>query len=156
MLGKIGTTTNFDVLLTVHLSIILVINQLYTQNRFIISLFYAYTCFEHCVLIIWRSKLYYTASGIITLCRWLSGAQVGLCTVCRICMSHAFDWCYRNRSTCTVITRNFTPIMSKDSIIVNFLQSGIMMQAGNRQNRRCTYNVTLRLLRATTIAMEKQ
>jgi len=34
------------------------------------------------VLIIRRSKLYYAASGIITLCRWLSGAQVqsGLCT----------------------------------------------------------------------------
>jgi len=34
------------------------------------------------VLIIRRSKLYYTASGIITLCGWPSGAQVerGLCT----------------------------------------------------------------------------
>ena len=30
------------------------------------------------VLIIRRSKLYYTAPGIITLCRWLSGAR--LCT----------------------------------------------------------------------------
>jgi len=29
------------------------------------------------VLIIRRSKLYYTASGVITLCRWTSGAQVG-------------------------------------------------------------------------------
>jgi len=28
------------------------------------------------VLIIMRSKLYYTASGIVTLCRWSSGAQV--------------------------------------------------------------------------------
>ena len=27
------------------------------------------------VLIIRRSKLYYTASGIVTLCRWPSGAQ---------------------------------------------------------------------------------
>ena len=33
---------------------------------FIISLLYACTCFEHYVLIIRRSKLYYTASGIIT------------------------------------------------------------------------------------------
>ena len=33
---------------------------------FIISLLYASTCFEHYVLIIRRSKLYYTASGIIT------------------------------------------------------------------------------------------
>ena len=34
------------------------------------------------VLIIRKSILYYTASGIITLCRWPSGAQVerGLCT----------------------------------------------------------------------------
>ena len=30
------------------------------------SLFHASTCFEHKVLIIRRSKLYYTASGIIT------------------------------------------------------------------------------------------
>jgi len=29
------------------------------------------------VLIIRRSELYYTASGIVTLCRWPSGAQVG-------------------------------------------------------------------------------
>ena len=32
----------------------------------------ASTCFEHYVFIIRRSKLYYTASGIITLCRWPS------------------------------------------------------------------------------------
>ena len=59
---------NFDVLLTVHLSIfILVINQLDAQNFcFTISLFHASTCFEHNVFIIWRSKFYYTASGIIT------------------------------------------------------------------------------------------
>ena len=31
-----------------------------------ISLFHASTCFEHHVLIVRRSKLYYTASGIIT------------------------------------------------------------------------------------------
>jgi len=31
-----------------------------------ISLFYASICFEHYVLIIMRSKLYYTAFGIIT------------------------------------------------------------------------------------------
>jgi len=40
------------------------------------SLLYASTCFEYYVLIIRRSKLYYTASGIITLCRWPSGVQV--------------------------------------------------------------------------------
>ena len=33
---------------------------------FTISLFHASTCFEHHVLIARRSKLYYTASGIIT------------------------------------------------------------------------------------------
>jgi 4-amino-4-deoxy-L-arabinose transferase-like glycosyltransferase len=53
----------FIVLLTVHLSIFIsVINQLDAQNFcFTISLFYASTCFEHR-----SSKLYYTASGIIT------------------------------------------------------------------------------------------
>jgi len=60
---------SFDVLLTVYLTIfILVINQLHAQNFcFTISLFHASTCFEHHVFIIRRSKLYYTASGIITL-----------------------------------------------------------------------------------------
>ena len=47
---------------------ILAIKQLDAQNFcFTISLFHASTCFEHHVLIIRRSKLYYTASGIITL-----------------------------------------------------------------------------------------
>ena len=46
---------------------ILVINQLDAQNFcFILSSLYSSTCFEHHVLIIRRSKLYYTASGIIT------------------------------------------------------------------------------------------
>ena len=59
----------FHVLLTVHLSIfILVINQLDAQNLFIISLFHASTCFEQHVLIVRRSKLYYTASGITYRC----------------------------------------------------------------------------------------
>ena len=56
----------FNVLLTVHLSIILVINQLNAQILDIISLLYTSTCFEDYVLIIRRSTLYYTASGIIT------------------------------------------------------------------------------------------
>jgi len=40
---------NFDVLLTVHISIFIsVINQLYAQNfGFTINLFHASTCFEH-------------------------------------------------------------------------------------------------------------
>jgi len=33
---------------------------------FTISLFHASTCFEHHVLIVRSSKLYYTASGIVT------------------------------------------------------------------------------------------
>jgi len=47
---------------------ILVIDQLDVQNLcFQISLFHASTCFEHNVLIIRRSKLYYTDFDIITL-----------------------------------------------------------------------------------------
>ena len=58
----------FIVLLTVHLSIFIpMFNQLDAQNFcFTISLFHASTCFEHHVLIIRKSKLHYTASGIIT------------------------------------------------------------------------------------------
>jgi len=69
---------NFDVLFTVHLSIFIsVINQLDVQNFcFTISLFHAPTCFEHCCAHHQEVKFYYTASGIITLCRWPSGAQV--------------------------------------------------------------------------------
>ena len=64
---KIGdTATFFDVLLTVHLSIFIsVINQLDAQiffyNKFISCLY----VFRAHVLIIRRSKLHYTASGII-------------------------------------------------------------------------------------------
>jgi len=44
-----------------------VINQLDAQNFcFTMSIFHAFICFEHHVLIIRRSKLHYTASGIIT------------------------------------------------------------------------------------------
>ena len=46
--------------------LILAINQLDAQNCFTVSLFHASTCFEHHVLIVRRSELYYTASGIIT------------------------------------------------------------------------------------------
>ena len=78
----------FEVLLTVNLSIILVtgqfnapilyiylnINQFGALN-FIMSLFHASTCFEHHVLIVRKSKLYYTASGIITL-KQVSGLKL--------------------------------------------------------------------------------
>ena len=46
--------------------------RLVSLSCFIISLLCAFTCFQHYVLIIRRSKLYCTASGIITLCRWPS------------------------------------------------------------------------------------
>jgi hypothetical protein len=53
----------FIVLLTVHLSIFIsVINQLYAQNLSFISCLYM---FQAHVLIIRRSKLHYTASGVI-------------------------------------------------------------------------------------------
>jgi len=57
---------------------ILVINQLNTNSCFIISLLYVSACFEHYVLVIRRSELFYTASGIVTLCRWPSRAQSSL------------------------------------------------------------------------------
>ena len=72
MLDRVSNTTvndtHLDVLLTVHLSIFIsVINQIDAQNFcFTISLFHASTCFEHHVLIVRRSKLHYTASGITT------------------------------------------------------------------------------------------
>jgi hypothetical protein len=57
----------FDVLLTVHFSIfILVINQLDAQNLFFNKFISCLYIFRAHVLIIRRSKLYYTASGIIT------------------------------------------------------------------------------------------
>jgi hypothetical protein len=70
-------SSNFDVLLTVHLSLfVLVINQLDAQNVcFAISLFHASTCFEHHVFIIRRSKFYYTTYGINHTCRWPSHAR---------------------------------------------------------------------------------
>ena len=42
---------------------------------FTISLFHVSKCFEHHVLIVRRSKLYYTASGIITL-KQVSGLKI--------------------------------------------------------------------------------
>jgi len=88
--------TGFEILFILILTLlILVINQLDAQNFcFTVSLFRASTCLEHNVLIIRRSKLYYTASGIVTLCRWPSRAQVHLfsgqppieCDDTRICI----------------------------------------------------------------------
>jgi len=46
------------------------------HNFFIISLLYSSTCFEYCCAHHQEVKLYYAASGIVTLCRWPSGTQV--------------------------------------------------------------------------------
>ena len=51
------------------------INQLDALN-FIISLFQASTCFEHMCSSSGGQKLYYTVSGIITLCRWPSPLSI--------------------------------------------------------------------------------
>ena len=56
---------NFQSDTTLLTYLFLNINQPDALN-FIISLFQASTCFEHYVLMIRRSKLYYTVSGIIT------------------------------------------------------------------------------------------
>jgi len=56
--------------------IILASDQLNAQILFLISFLYTSTCFEHCCAHHHEVKLYYTASGIITLCRWTSVAQV--------------------------------------------------------------------------------
>jgi len=57
----------FDVLLTVRLSIfILIINQLDAQNLFHSKFISCLYMFRAHVLIVRRSKLYYTASGTIT------------------------------------------------------------------------------------------
>ena len=62
---------NFDVLLAVHLSIILVINQLNAQNLVLQVYYTPLHVSSTIVLIIRRSKLYYTASGIIaTILTW--------------------------------------------------------------------------------------
>ena len=60
-----GHQTSEETRQEVNIAIYLNINQLDALN-FIISLFHASTCFEYHVLIVRRSKLYYTVSGIIT------------------------------------------------------------------------------------------
>ena len=63
------------------------------------SLFHASTCFEHYVLIVRRSKLYYTTSGIITpiggrpVHRLREDSEVlyynfGLLTISTLCSKH--------------------------------------------------------------------
>ena len=68
---------DFNVLLTVHLSVIIVNNQLDTQSfYFIIRLLQSSTCFEQRRAHHQEVKLCNTASGIVTLCKLSSGMQV--------------------------------------------------------------------------------
>ena len=73
----------FDVLPSVHFSIfILVINHIDTQNLFYNKFLSCLYMFRAHVLNIRRSKLYYTASGIITLIggRPVHQSSLNLCT----------------------------------------------------------------------------
>jgi len=62
------------------------------------------------VLIIRRSKLYYTASGVVTLCRWPSGAQVerGVC---------APDGHLQSVTTPDVVQYNFDLLMMRTTVL---------------------------------------
>ena len=71
-----GNSYKVFVLLTVHLSIILD-DQLDTQLLyFSLRLLRSSTCFEHYMLIIRRLNCNDAPSGIVTLIKWPSGAQV--------------------------------------------------------------------------------
>ena len=59
-------TRIFLYFLTVHLSIILVTDQLNAEILFITSLLYSSTCSEHCCAHHQEVKLYYTTAGIVT------------------------------------------------------------------------------------------
>ena len=68
---------NFYVLLTVHISISLDNDQLDAHLLyFTIRPLQSSTCFEHYMLIIRRLNCIDEASGIVTLSKWPSGAQV--------------------------------------------------------------------------------
>jgi hypothetical protein len=70
----------FNVLLTVHLSITLVNDQLDAQLLyFIIRLLQSSTCFEQRHAHHQEVSCTNTASGIVTLCKWPSSMQVSTC-----------------------------------------------------------------------------
>ena len=69
---------NFDVLLTVHLSTILVIHQLNAQILVLISSLYASTYFEHCFAHHQAVKIVLYSTWYRHTCRWPSGAQSSL------------------------------------------------------------------------------
>ena len=125
----------FDVLLTVHLIIILVINQKCTNSCFIISLLYSSTCFEHYVLIIRRSKLYDTASGIITP---VHGTATYRCDDTRW-------WC---TNSCFIISLLYSSTCFEHYVLINrksklyYTAFGITKPVGGRPvHRTATYRV---------------
>ena len=75
---------SFDVLLTVHFTITLANDQLDAQFfYFIILLLQSSTCFDQRRAHQQGSNCINTASGIVTLCKWPSGAQVEI--VIQVC-----------------------------------------------------------------------
>ena len=70
--GDVCSTTVF----TQPFPMVLTIEELNAQIIFLTRLLYSSTCFEHCCAHHQEVKFYYTASGIVTLCGWPSGAQV--------------------------------------------------------------------------------
>jgi hypothetical protein len=78
---------------------------------FIISSLYTSTCFENYVLVIRRSKLCYTVSGIVTLCRWLSGAQVE-----RVLVGMHFDLLMTNKQ-CSKHVETYNKLIIKQEFV---------------------------------------
>jgi hypothetical protein len=70
----------YYVLLTVHLGIILVKDQLDAQFFFLICLFQFSTCFEQPRAHHQKNKLYQYNFWYMSLCKWPSGKQVSLHT----------------------------------------------------------------------------
>jgi len=66
----------FSVLLTVHLGIMFLNNQLDAQFFFVYAYFYSLHVSDSYVSIIRRINCIHTTSGNVTLCRWPSGMQV--------------------------------------------------------------------------------
>ena len=69
-------TLFFNILLTVLLDKLLVGDQLDTQIFYIIRLFQSSTCFEQTRAHHQEVNCINTVSGVVTLCKWLSGMQV--------------------------------------------------------------------------------
>ena len=77
ILVTVRSICHFNILLTVHLSITLVNDQLEVKlSYFIIRYYRPLHVSRNVVLIIRRSNCTNTTSGIVTLCKWPSGVQV--------------------------------------------------------------------------------